>query len=107
MKIIPKTHVSSREGINSRCRCFYLLLFAVLAQPVAAMTTVVAVQVVAVMTGRWRSTVTAVIAAHVVAVVAGRWQTAVAVSFKLTLARRLGFRECWMFFAYKTFARPN
>ena len=48
--IIPKPHFSSREGINSRCRRFYLLLFAVLAQSVPAMTAVVAFQAVAYVT---------------------------------------------------------
>ena len=57
--IIPKLHFSSCEGINSRCHRFYLH-FAVLAQSVAAITAVVAVQVVAVPTGRWQSTVIAV-----------------------------------------------
>ena len=52
--IIPKPHVSSREGINSRRR-FELLLFGVLAQSVAAMTAVVAAHVVGVSVGRWRS----------------------------------------------------
>ena len=46
--IIPKPHFSSREGIDSRCRRFELLLFTDLAQPVAAMTAVVPA-------GRWRS----------------------------------------------------
>ena len=50
--IIPKPHCSSREGINSRCRHFDLLLFAVLAQSVAAMTAIV---VVAVPASHWRS----------------------------------------------------
>ena len=34
--IIPKPHYSSREGINSHCRCFGWLIFAVFAQSVAA-----------------------------------------------------------------------
>ena len=51
--IIPKPNVSSREGILSRCRRLYLLFIAVVAQSVAAMITVVAVQVVAVPTGCW------------------------------------------------------
>ena len=46
--IIHRPHFSSREGINSRCRRFHLLLFTCSAQPVAAMT-------VAVSAGRWRS----------------------------------------------------
>ena len=50
------------EGINSRCRRFDLLLFAVLVQSVAAMTAGVTVQVVAISTGRWRSTMTTVTA---------------------------------------------
>ena len=60
--IIPKPYFSGRIGINSRCRRFDLLLFAFLAQYVTAMTTVVAVQVVAIPTGHWRSTVTTVTA---------------------------------------------
>ena len=52
--------LSSREDINSRCRRFDLLLVAVLAKSAVAMTAVVAVQVVAFPTGRWRLTVTAV-----------------------------------------------
>ena len=44
--IIPKPHLSSREGINSRCRRFYSLLFGVLVQSVAAMIAVVASHVV-------------------------------------------------------------
>ena len=50
--IIPKPHFSSREGINSHCRRFALLLVAVLAQSVAAMTAVVAAHLVAVNAGR-------------------------------------------------------
>ena len=38
--IIPKPHFSSRECINSHCRRFDVLLFAVLAQYVAAMIAV-------------------------------------------------------------------
>ena len=53
--MIPKPHFSSREGINSRCRRFDLLFFAVLAQSVAAMIAVVAAHVVTVPVGRWRS----------------------------------------------------
>ena len=56
---------SSRESINTPCRLFDLLLFAVLAQSVAAMTAVDAVdpvQVVAGPTGRWQSTATRVVA---------------------------------------------
>ena len=37
-----------REGVNSRCRKFDLLLFAVLVHYVVAITAVIAVQVVAV-----------------------------------------------------------
>ena len=48
--IIPKPNVSSREGTNSRCRRFYLLVFAVLVQSFAAMIAVVSVHVVAVST---------------------------------------------------------
>ena len=56
------------EGIlNSRCRRLHLLLFAVFAQSVAAMTAIVAA-----LTGRWRSTV-----------------TGTAGSFNSTLAQRL------------------
>ena len=58
--IIPKPNCSSPEGINSRCRHFDLLLFAVLAQYVAAMTAVVAARVVAVPAGRLQSTVTGI-----------------------------------------------
>ena len=47
--------------------------FAVLAQSVAAKTPVVAVQVVAVTTVRWRSTVTADTTVWVIAVSTGRW----------------------------------
>ena len=80
--IIPKPNLSSREGIKSRC--FDLLVLAVFAQSVAALTTVVAIQVVAVPTGHWRSTVTAV--------------TVVAALFNLTLVWRLGFRDrFWCF----------
>ena len=57
--IIPKPTFSDLVGINNRCCRFDLLLFAILAQSVAALTTVVAVEVVAVTTVRWRSTVTA------------------------------------------------
>ena len=46
--IVSKPHCSSHAGIHSRCRRFDLLLFAVLAQSVAAMTAIVAAQVVAV-----------------------------------------------------------
>ena len=53
--IIPKPHFSSREGINSRCRRSDVLLFAVLAQSVAALTVVVAAHVVARPADRWRS----------------------------------------------------
>ena len=54
------TKFSGREGINSRCRHFDLLLKISSYQSVTAMTavTVVTVQVVAVPMGRWRSTVT-------------------------------------------------
>ena len=41
--MIPKPHFSSREVINSRCRHFDSLLFAVLTRSVAAMIPVVAV----------------------------------------------------------------
>ena len=47
--IIPIPHSSSRGGINSCCIRFELLLFTVLAQSVAAMTSVVVVQVVTVL----------------------------------------------------------
>ena len=67
--IIPKPNVSSCEGINSHRR-IDLLLFIVLAQSVAAMTTVVTV-----LTGRWRSTVTTVTTVHVIAVSTCRWFT--------------------------------
>ena len=60
--IIRKPNFSGRDGINSRCCRFDLLLFAVLAQSVAAMAAVVAVQVVTIPTGCCRSTVTAVTA---------------------------------------------
>ena len=50
-EIIPKLHVSSRECMNSRCRRFDLLLFAVLAQSDAAIIAVVAAHVHC----RWRS----------------------------------------------------
>ena len=66
--LILKPNFSSHEIINSRCRRFDLLLFAVLAQSVAAtVTAVVAVQVVAVPTGRCRLTVTAVVSVQVAA----------------------------------------
>ena len=42
--MIPKPHFSSRECINSRCRGFDLLLFAILAQSVAVMIAVVTSQ---------------------------------------------------------------
>ena len=54
--IISTPNISSSEGINSRCRRFDLLLFAVLAQSLSDMTAVAAVQVVAVATCRWRPT---------------------------------------------------
>ena len=54
--IIPKPNCLSREGINYRCRRFDLLLFVVLSQSVAVMTAVVAVLVVSISSGRWRST---------------------------------------------------
>ena len=48
--IIPKTYCSSREGINSHCRCFDWFIFAVFGQSVRlSITTVVA----APPTGRW------------------------------------------------------
>ena len=47
--IIPKPHCSSREGINSYCRHFNRLIFAVLAQSVQLSITAV----VAAPTGRW------------------------------------------------------
>ena len=50
--MIAKPHFSSREGINARCRRFDLLLFAVLAQSVAAMTAVVTARVVTIPVGR-------------------------------------------------------
>ena len=40
------------EGINSRCRHFDMLVFAFLAQSVAAMTAVVSTHVVAIPAGR-------------------------------------------------------
>ena len=49
--IIPKPHFSSREGITSHCRRFDLLIFAVLAQSVTAISMTA---VVAAPTGRWR-----------------------------------------------------
>ena len=49
--IIPEPRFSSREGINSRCRRFDSLLFAVLAQSATAMTA----HFVAGPAGRWRS----------------------------------------------------
>ena len=54
--IIPKPNFSN-EGINSHCRRFELLLFAVVSQSVVAMTAFVAVP-----TDCWRSTVIAVTA---------------------------------------------
>ena len=44
--IIPKPHISSREGINSRYGRFDLLLLAVLTKSFAAMIAVVAAHVV-------------------------------------------------------------
>ena len=52
--IIPKPHFSSREGINCRCRRFDLLVvFAMLAQSVAAMTTLTAHVLAGGPAGRW------------------------------------------------------
>ena len=66
----------------------FLFLFAVLAQSVAGMTAVVSFQVVAVPTGRLRSTVTALVA--------------IAGSLNLTFVRRFGFREfCCVFLIIK------
>ena len=62
----------------------FVIMFAVLAQSVAAMTTVVAIPFVTVPTGHWRSIVTAV--------------TTVSGSFNRTLMQRLGFREFFRVF---------
>ena len=82
--------------MNSRWRRFDLLLFAALAQPVAAVAAAVAGQVVAIPMGRWRSTVTTVFAVLFVAVLVvtvlvvpvlvvaipmGRWRSTVTTVF--------------------------
>ena len=77
--IIPKPNCWRRESINSCRRRFDFFRFAVLAQSVAAMTTVVADP-----TGRWRSTVT------------GRWY----IQLNTRAATRFHNSLC-VFFAYK------
>ena len=71
LPIIPKPNLSSPDGINYCCRRFD---FAASAQSVAAMTPQLSPfrLIVAVPTGRCRSTLTAVIAALVIAFSKGR-----------------------------------
>ena len=91
--IIPKPHFSSHDCINFRCRCFDVLLFAVLAQSVAAIIAAVAAQVVAAhVVADDRSTVTGV-----TPLFDGR-----SLVHSTYSCARLGLRDrFWMFFAYK------
>ena len=82
--IIPKPNF-----FKPCCRCFDVLLFGSICRPMTAVVAiqVVAIRVIAVPTGRWRSTVTAIVAVPpgrwrftvtaVVAVPTGRWRSTV------------------------------
>ena len=100
--IIPKPHFSSCEGINSLCRRFDVLFFAVLAQSVPTMTAVVAAHVVAGPAGRCRS----INRDRCYRPFLARPPRSLVLS--IDICAGLGLCDSfWVFFAYKENDRPN
>ena len=88
--LIPKPHCSSREGINSHCRRFDWLIFAVLVN----LSCSVLPQLIRLRRVAGHSTMTALLPAPLV--------------HSTAKCARVGFRDSlWMFFAYTKNARPN